>query len=548
MNRFSISVRCATATAAALLSLTISSSVAAQDRTVPGTADSAGALILSLTEAVRLAEQKSHEVRIARAGVTRARGLELQVSSQLLPQLFGSAGYTKTLRSQFSALESPDTSTSTSPPGPCEQYLRDPAATTAERLAGLEDAQRCALGSNPFGGFGNLGFGAANQYQLGLSLSQNIFAGGRIRSQIAAARADRRAAEVTLASERAEAALTVAQAYFDAALSARLAAIAELSLRQSDAVVSQVQLARDVGRTSEFELLRARVARDNQRPIIIQRQGEREIALLRLRQLLDLALDVPVQLVTPVDDTAAVYAAIAPIRILTEGDDFESRAPVRAARAGVDAGQASLRAVRAQRLPTVSLTSNYGRVAFPTSGFPGSGDFRENWTIGIAAQVPLFTGGRQRGEEMSARAALDESRARLEQTRDLAALDVRVQETALAQARGAWEASAGTAEQAERAYSIAQVRYREGISTQLELDDSRLLLEQAQVNRATAARNLQLAIVRVALLQDLPLQLQSAGIQIPVTQPASPEPPRTNTTQPQGQRAAQQQIPGTSIP
>ena len=526
----------------------ISARSSAQEAQRPSATDSAGAITLSLVDAVRLAEQKSRDVRIARAGVTRARGLELQTASQLRPQLFGSAAYTKTLRSQFSALAGPDTSTSTSPPGPCDQYLRDPSATTADRLAGLEDAQRCALGTNPFGGFGNLGFGAANQYNLGLSLSQNIFTGGRIRSQIAAARAGLRAAEVTLASERAQAALTVAQAYFDAALSARLAAIAELSLRQSDAVVSQVQLARDVGRTSEFELLRARVARDNQRPVIVQRRSERDIALLRLRQLLDLPLDAPVQLVTPVEDTTAVYAAIAPIAPSALDNDPDARAPVRAARAGVDAGQASLRAARAQRLPSISLTSNYGRVAFPTSGFPGANDFRDNWTVGVGAQVPLFTGGRQRGEEMAARASLEESRARLEQTRDLAALDIRVQETSLAQARGAWEASAGTAEQAERAFSIAQVRYREGISTQLELDDSRLLLEQAQVNRATAARNLQLAIVRVALLRDLPLQLQAAGIQTPAPQAPPQEPPRTNTTQPQGQQAAQQQLPGTQIP
>lgn len=528
------------AVTALLIPISAASTAGAQDRPLLP-ADSAAVVALSLTDAVRLAEQKSHAVRIARAGVARTRGLELQVASQLLPQVFGSAAYTQTLRSQFSALAGSDTSRPASPPGPCDQYLRDPSSSTEERLAGLEDAQRCALGTNPFSGFGNLGFGARHQYNLGLSLSQNVFTGGRIRSQIAAARASRRAAEVTLVGERAQAALTVAQAYFDAALAARLAAIAELSLRQSDAVVAQVQLARDVGRTSEFELLRARVARDNQRPVLVQRQGERDIALLRLRQLLDLPLAAPLRLATPVDDTAAVYAAIAPIRLSTDTDDIDSRAPVRAARAGVDAGQASLRAIRAQRLPSISLTTIYGRVAFPTSGFPAGGDFRENWTVGIGAQVPLFTGGRQRGEEMAARASLDESRARLEQTRDLAALDARVQQTALAQARGEWEASAGTAEQAERAYAIAQVRYREGISTQLELDDSRLLLEQAQVNRATAARNLQLAIVRVMLLRDLPLQLQAAGIQ---QQP--PDPPRRSASSP-GQ-PAQQQIPGTTIP
>ncbi len=55
------------------------------------------------------------------------------------------------------------------------------------------------------------------------------------------------------------------------------------------------------------------------------------------------------------------------------------------------------------------------------------------------------------------------------------------------------------------AYEIAELRYREGLSTQLELSDARLLLQQAQANRAQAARDVQVARVRLALLPDLPL-------------------------------------------
>ena len=73
-------------------------------------------------------------------------------------------------------------------------------------------------------------------------------------------------------------------------------------------------------------------------------------------------------------------------------------------------------------------------------------------------------------------------------------------------------ASAGTVEQAQRAYQIAEIRYREGLSTQVELTDSRILLQQAQANRAQAARDLQIAQARVALLPDLPLNVgQAAG-------------------------------------
>jgi outer membrane protein TolC len=93
----------------------------------------------------------------------------------------------------------------------------------------------------------------------------------------------------------------------------------------------------------------------------------------------------------------------------------------------------------------------------------------------------------------------------LQQTRELAALDARLAIAQLEQAEAAMAGSVGTAQQATRAYQIAEVRWREGISTQLELSESRILLEQAMANRAVAARNLQVARVRLTLLRDLPL-------------------------------------------
>jgi hypothetical protein len=90
--------------------------------------------------------------------------------------------------------------------------------------------------------------------------------------------------------------------------------------------------------------------------------------------------------------------------------------------------------------------------------------------------------------------------------------------SALDQAQATWQASAGTAEQASRAYSIDQIRYREGISTQTDLSQSRLLLEQALANRAQAARDLAVARVRLALLKDLPLQAGTTSAQSQQTQ------------------------------
>jgi outer membrane protein TolC len=164
-----------------------------------------------------------------------------------------------------------------------------------------------------------------------------------------------------------------------------------------------------------------------------------------------------------------------------------------------------VRAARAQRLPSVGASSDYGRVAYPTGGLPVWGDTRTNWTVGLGLRVPLLTGGRLAAQEGEARAALDESRARLEQARELAWLDAKDALDRLAAAEAVWEAAFGTIGQAQRAYEIAELRYREGLSTQLELNDTRIQLTFAQGNAALAARNLQVARARVALLADLPL-------------------------------------------
>jgi outer membrane protein TolC len=507
-----------------------------------------------------MAESQSEAVGIARAGQRRAEGQRLQAKSQYFPQIYGSAGYTRTLKSQYSSLSSgaePDTTRPASPAPPCEDYLLGQDASIADRVAALETASKCVSGLNPFAAFSSLPFGQANQYQLGLSVSQNLFTGGRVSAQNEAAQAGRRSADIELTAQRAQNILDVTQAYYDAALADRLVSITESSFNQTENVLKQVQLNKNVGNVSEFELLRAQVTRDNQRPLLIQRRSDREVAYLRLKQLLNIPLEQSVALTTPIDNVDALPAGIrvAGLKVTSAEEPDTSavdRAAVRQASEAVRAQQQLVRVARSQRIPSVSFNSQYGAVAYPLNGLPGSNDFRYNWTVGISASLPLFTGGRIRGDELVAQANLAEARSRLQQVTEFASLDARVAINALNQARSAWEASRGTAEQASRAYQIAEVRYREGISTQLELNDSRILLEQATVNRALAARNYQIARIKLSLLPNLPLQsgtsAQSANaqqqtqqqIQQQTTQEAQP-----NGQQQQGQQGtlANQQIP-----
>lgn len=459
----------------------------------PTPAATAAAPALSLEDALRIATGESPEIQAAIAAVERALGSRRVARSPLFPQLQASAGYTRTILSQFSDVDF------------------DFGGDEGDGGEGTDA--------------GDLPFGQENQYSLGLDFQQLLFDGGVTSAQVRAAEARERGAEIEVAATTAQVLLDVTQAYFDAQLSDRLVEIAEASLGQNQETLRQTQVALDVGNTSEYELLRARVARDNQVAAVLARGTERQQSYARLARILGMPVATRARLTTGVDDELPARFAAA------STTDPEARAPVRQAAAQVAASEAEIAAARAERLPSVALVSRYAPVAFPRSGFPrGFDDFREDFTVGVSLSVPLLTGGRLRGNEQVARANLAEAEARLGGVRRAAALDALVARGELTLAEATLAGNSATVEEAERAYGIAQVRYREGISTQIELADARLLREQAAVNRARALRDVQVARVRLALLEHLPISAAPGTTFAPTTPQTSPLVPATPST------------------
>lgn len=469
---------------------------------------------LSLDEALGLAAPASEAVGLARMGVQRARGGVLQARSGLFPQISGSVAYTRQLKSQFDALFRAAEPDPTAPPRPtsCPPFSPDPARPIAERLGALESAVECATTVDPFAGFSQLPFGRKNTYTIGLSGSQLLFDGGRVLGQLKAARATRAGADLALTAAEAQLVLDVVQAYYDAALSDRLVDIAEATLAQADTTLRQTELRREVGTAPEFDVLRARVARDNQRPVVIQARTRRDLAYLRLKQLLNLPLAEPVILSTTLADTSlASVPALAALATATPDTAAAHRAAVRQAVEAIRAQEGLDQASRAQRLPSLALTSQWSRLAYPSRGLPGWSEFLTDWNLSLGLQIPIFTGGRIPGDRLAVRAGLEEAKLRHRQATEAAQLDARNALAELEAAEAAWLASEGTAAQAARAYEIADLRFREGVSTQTELLDARIALQQAESNRAQAARDLRIARVRVALLPNLPLGGASAA-------------------------------------
>ncbi|HVT38418.1 MAG TPA: TolC family protein [Gemmatimonadaceae bacterium] len=460
----------------------------------PAAAGAAVSREISLADALQLAARVSHSVRTSEAGVLRARGQQFGARAQYLPQINASVSYQRTIESQFQAI----------------------SKQSSGGGSGGKDTSGNSLANSPISKI----FAAPNTAILGLTLAQNVFTAGRLAAVSRGADAARTSAEVGLDAARAQVALDVAQAYYDAVASEQLVRIADSTLAQTERTLKQIELSKSVGSSAEFDVLRARVARDNQRPVTIQALGNRDLALLRLRQLVGIPLTQPLTLTTPIRDEGiappeprAIDLTV-PIAIpggpqgMVPDTNVNHRSSVRQAAANVTAQDYALRAQKWNRLPTVQLSSNYQRFAYPPDGtfLPNSfAAYYPNWTASLGVAFPVFSGGRLEGDRMVAEANLAEARQSYEQVKEFAALDARTALNQLEQAQAGYAASVGTDAQAARAYAIAEVRFAEGISTQVELQQSRTQYEQARLNRVLAARDLEVARLRVVLLKDLPV-------------------------------------------
>jgi outer membrane protein len=405
------------------------------------------ALALSLDAAVARALERSEEVRAARAQRALAESQIVQTRAQALPQVSANVGYSRTLASIFDRVA-----------------FQFPV-----------DGNGNGNGSDP--GLGDLPFGQRNIWTSALTISQPLYAGGAVRAAQEVAERVRRAADLEVREVESEIELRVRQAYVQMVLGDELLRIAEEARGLADAQVQQVALFRAQGVASDFDVLRAEVDRDNLQPPIVAARNARRVAELTLKQLINVPAGQPIVPTTGLDpillevDRGALRAAV------------EQRSALRALDEVAAAREEAVRVARAAGRPSVSTNATFGFQSFGVTPFE---DVRRDWSVGVQLSVPLFDGGRVRGQVEQAIVERELVGLQRAQTRE--ALDVEL-EASLGEfdaARAEIDARRATAGQARRALELVELRFRNGLATQLDVSDARLLLQQAQVNEVQA--------------------------------------------------------------
>jgi outer membrane protein TolC len=171
---------------------------------------------------------------------------------------------------------------------------------------------------------------------------------------------------------------------------------------------------------------------------------------------------------------------------------LESRDDLKAQKKRELASSLTSDAVRAERLPSLSLFGDYGTIG------SSLGKTLPTRTIGFTVRVPIYDGGRR-----DARRSEAASRYKTEQIRstDLerhVELEVRLAIDNLRSAEELVKTSEEGLRLAENEVAQAERRYRAGVTTSVEVSDAQTRLERARENRIEALHEHNLARIELA--------------------------------------------------
>lgn len=442
-------------------------------------------LRLTLPAAIERALTQGEEMRQADATRAGAHALYLQARAGALPHLTLNTTYTHQYESIYGNAG-----------GTAPTWSPDTTAALEQRVRDLEDAL-------PGSGFLALSqlfstFASPNSWSSALEIRQKVFQGGSIWGSVAAARHALRAARLLQDDRRADVILGVRQAYLEALLAERTAAIARLGLEQAELQLRRVRLRQEAGNASEFDLLQAEVQRDNQLPIVRGAQARRESVGLTLRRLCNIPPAAPLALSSPLLDDTALPAD--PAAVDSTGLDGAAlrTAGITALDEAYQARGHAVTVAAAGRYPELSLYASVSQQAFPDGTFPDRRDWRRQKSAGVVLNWNVFDGFLTKGAIEQARAEQSRAGHDLAQARELVLQAVAQGRLELDRATADILSRSRTVQLARRALDLAHLRYEEGAASQLEVSDARIAWQMAQSHEAEARRDY---FVALALLE-----------------------------------------------
>jgi outer membrane protein TolC len=282
--------------------------------------------------------------------------------------------------------------------------------------------------------------------------------------------------------------LAVGLAYSQAAATAARVETAKAQLASARELDDETAHRRKSEVSPEIDSIRAQVERQSAEQRVINATNQLAKDKLTLARVIGFAVDQGFELTDPL--------TYRPMQGWTsEGATEEAlrfRADLQSAQASVEAVSFTVRAQKAQRLPSVSVAANFG------GGGTNVGNFDQVYAVSAAISVPLYTGGRIRADIEQAQADLERRQAEYEDLKGRVAYDVRVAWLDLRSSDSSVQVARRNQELAVRALTQSQDRYTNGVTNYLEVVQAQEAVATANENYIQSVFSYQVSTIALA--------------------------------------------------
>ena len=406
-------------------------------------------ITLSLEQCLRIAREKNRQLLISREGKEKARGMLKEAKSGRYPLLQTNLSYTRI--DEVSTFNVGGISTTT---------------------------------------------GVLDNYKGEVSLQQVLYQGGRIDAAIGSARLNQQLAEMQFSDTEELIIFQVTRAYDDVLLNQEIWDVNRKSLDTSMAQRDNIKALNKQGMSSDYELLRAEVQVSNLRSVMLQSESNLKLSILALLRTIGAPTgddNVRIELTDRLEYKPQASALGKNFEQALE-TAFRKRPDLAQARLMIDIQNKNITMVKSELRPSFSLFANTGEEK-PSRKVMGGNEWGDYWNAGATISFPLFEGGRVKGKLIQARADLQQYEISLRDTEEKASYEVRQAMLVLKDAEELIVSQKENVKQAEEGLRLAELGFKNGVNTQLEVMDAQTALDLARKNYLSAVYNYNIAVV-----------------------------------------------------
>lgn len=281
-----------------------------------------------------------------------------------------------------------------------------------------------------------------------------------------------RAADYTYQNARDIVVLVCANLYLKAVADSSRVQAAEVQVKTAQALYDRARDLRKAGVVPGIDVLRAQVELQAQQQRLIFFRNEfakQKLALAR-------AIGLPIGQQFNLTDTIPYSPMPSFMLEQSLGQAYTSRGDYAAAQAQVKAAEAAKKAARGDALPSLRFNGDYGDIG----NMPGQS--HGTYTVGAILKIPIFQGGRVRGEILQADAQLEQRKSEMEDLRARIAYEVQTALLDLKSSGDRVQVAKSAQGLATEQLQQAQDRFSAGVVSSIEV-------VQAQDALATADEN-----------------------------------------------------------